>query len=87
QQPQADDRPARSVVHVVTYHPRRSLQSIPHVDQTWPTSDLAFALRADDVPDRVYLAPDGEDVPHTFSDGYIHITLPPVGAHTVVVIE
>ena len=77
----------RSVVHVVCYHPRRSLQSIPHVDQSWPTAGLAFSLRADDAPKRVYLAPDGEDVAFTFNDGYVHVTLPPVGSHTVVVIE
>jgi len=87
QQAQTDSHPARSVVHVVTYHPRRSLQTIPHVDQSWSTSGLAFALRTDDVPERVYLAPEGEDVPFTFSEGYVNVTLPPVGPHTVVVIE
>ncbi len=87
QQAQTDNRPTRSIVHVVCYHPRRSMQSIPHVDQSSPTSGLAFWLRADSPPDRVYLAPEDEELPYTFSDGYIHVTLPPVGAHTVVVIE
>jgi hypothetical protein len=86
-QAQADEQPERSVVHVVCYHPRRSLQSIPHVDQSWPTADLAFSLKADAAPKRVYIAPDGEAVAFTFNDGYVHVTLPPVGAHTVVVIE
>jgi hypothetical protein len=86
-QAQTDSHAARSVVHVVCYHPRRSMQSIPHVDQSWPTAGLAFALRADEVPKRVYLAPEIQDLPFTYSDGYVHISLPPVGAHTVVVIE
>ncbi len=86
-QSQTDSRPARSVVHVVCYHPRRSLQSIPHVDQSWPTAGLAFSLRADQSPKRVYLAPEDENLPFTFSEGYVHVTLPPVGAHTVVVVE
>ncbi len=77
----------RSVVHVVCYHPRRSLQSIPHVDQSWPTAGLAFSVRADAAPQRVYLAPEGENVPFVFNDGYVRVTLPPVGSHTVVVIE
>ncbi len=86
-QAQTDGHAARNVVHVVCYHPRRSMQSIPHVDQSWPTAGLAFALRADEAPKRVYLAPEIQDLPFTFSDGYVHISLPPVGAHTVVVIE
>ncbi|MBI1278094.1 MAG: hypothetical protein GC179_08200 [Anaerolineaceae bacterium] len=86
-QAQADGRPERSVVHVICYHPRRSLQAIPHVDQSWSTAGLAFSLKAETAPRRVYLAPEGEDVAFTFNDGYVHVTLPSVGSHTVVVVE
>ena len=86
-QPAAADHPARSVVHVTAYHPRRSLQTVPHADQCWPTSGLGFKLRIDTAPQRVYLAPEGTDLPYRLEDGYLRVGLPPVGAHAVVVIE
>jgi hypothetical protein len=82
------DHPARRVVHVVAFHPRRSSQPIPHVDQGWPTAGLSFKLRLDgEVPTRVYLAPGREELPFEVSDGYAKVNLPPVGVHTVVVLE
>jgi hypothetical protein len=87
-QPAAAGRPARRLVHIVAYHPRRSLQSIPHVDQSWPTAGLSFNVRSDDaLPARVYLAPGGEPLPFTAQGGYLHVELPPAGTHTVVVLE
>ncbi len=80
-------QPARQIVHVVAYHPRRSLQSIPHVDQSWPVSGLWFKVRRAQAPTRVYLAPDGQELPFELQDGYVKVSLPPAGAHTVVVIE
>ena len=81
------EQPTRRIVHVVAYHPRRSLQTIQHVDQSWPTSGLSFRLRSSEPPQRVYLAPEGQALNFDMQDGYIQVTLPPVGPHTVVVIE
>lgn len=87
-QPATPKRPARKVVHLIAYHPRRSLQSIQHVDQCWPTSGLSIQVRLDgSQPKRVYLAPEQHDLPFTVEENYLHIQLPPIGAHTVVVIE
>jgi hypothetical protein len=78
----------RRIVHVIAYHPRRSSQSINHVDQSWATSGLAVDVLAEGrAPAKVYLAPGGEPLPFSVKDGYIHIELPPAGPHTVVVIE
>jgi len=82
------NHPACRIVHLTAYHPRRSSQSIPHVDQSWTTSGLSVKVRSDDAPARrVYLAPRQEDLPFTEAGGYIKIDLPPIGAHVVVVIE
>jgi hypothetical protein len=87
-QPAAAEHPARKIVHVVAYHPRRSLQSIQHVDQCFPTAGLGMSVRLDGLtPASVYLAPEGQDLPYQVKDGYVEIDLPPVGAHAVVVIE
>jgi hypothetical protein len=87
-QPAADGHPARRVVHVVAYHPRRTLQSVPHVDQSWPTADLGVSVRLDGVmPERVYLAPDRTPLAFKVEGEYARIALPPVGVHSGIVLE
>ncbi len=83
----ADGQPERDVVHVVCYHPRRTAQAIVHVDQSALTAGLKFALQAEVAPRRVYLAPEGTSVPFTYMDRRVQVELPPVGVHTVVVLE
>jgi hypothetical protein len=78
----------RRIVHVVCYHPRRSSQSINHVDQSWATHGLAVDVLAEGrVPTKVYLAPDGQELPFELRGEYIHVELPDVGPHTVIVME
>jgi len=87
-QAQSPEHPQRKIVHVVAYHPRRSLQTIQHVDQCYPTSGMGLAVRLDGMlPGRVYLAPQGEPLEFEVKWDYVEITLPPVGAHSVVVVE
>lgn len=83
-----EEYPARQIVHVVTYHPRRSMQPVPHVDQSWITSDMSIkVLRQNGLPQRVYLAPDMQPLSFAQDGDYVQIDLPPVGTHTVIVIE
>jgi hypothetical protein len=78
----------RKIVHIVTYHPRRTLQPVPHVDQSWATAGLSMKVLSDEnVPQRVYLAPDLQTLDFVREGDYVRIDLPPVGPHTVVVLE
>jgi hypothetical protein len=95
-QPATAAHPARKILHVVAYHPRRSLQTIPHVDQSFPTAGLGVGIRLDGfTPTRAYLAPDGQSLEFHVEDGYVHVDLTlgapggvsPIGAHAVVVVE
>ena len=79
--------PDRAIVHLVAYHPRRTFQPIQHVDQAWHTSDIQVRVQVAAPPQRVYLAPDGVDVPFTVEGDRVAVHLPPIGAHTVLVIE
>ncbi len=81
------ERPRRDIVHVVAYHPRRTMQPIPHVDQSALTAGLGFALRREAAPTRVYLAPDETPIGFSYADGIVQVSLPPIGAHAVVVLE
>lgn len=87
-QPASSSHPVRTIVHLVAYHPRRSSQSIQHVDQCWTTNGLAVRVRWEGTrPTRVYLAPEGQALAFSVENGYVRVDLPPVGAHAVVVIE
>ena len=70
-QPAAVTRPERMVVHVVCYHPRRTMQPIVHVDQSALTAGLSFRFRSDSRPSRVYSAPDEQPLEYVFKDGHI----------------
>ncbi len=87
-QPAGEQHPDRRILHVVTYHPRRTMQPIQHVDQDWSTSSLSIKIHTEGKPpERVYIAPDRQPLTFTQEGEYIRIDLPPVGAHTVVVLE
>lgn len=86
-QPATTQHPARQVVHLAAYQPRRSLQPIAHVDQSWPVAGLGFRVRAEGAPQQVYLAPQGTALPFTVEDGYVKVDLPPVHTSAVVAIE
>ncbi len=87
-QPFGENQATRKIVHVVTYHPRRTLQPIQHVDQSWATAGLSVDVRVEEhTPERVYLAPDGQSLDFTRAGDYIHIDLPPLGTHSVIVLE
>jgi hypothetical protein len=87
-QQSSDDHPERRIVHLVSYHPRRTTQPIQHVDQSWDVSGLSVEVLSDGMPvERVYLALEGEALRFGTKDGYTRVDLPPVGAHTVIVLE
>jgi hypothetical protein len=84
----SDVRPERRILHLVSYHPRRTMQPIQHVDQAWSTSGLNVKVLSGEQEVRnAYLAPDGETLPLEKKDEYMSIDMPPIGAHAVVVLE
>jgi hypothetical protein len=88
EQPADDSHPERRVLHLVAYHPRRTMQPVQHVDQSWPTSGLEVEVLMDHgTPQSVYLGPENRPLDFEVVDGYARIALPPVGAHTTVIIE
>jgi hypothetical protein len=83
-----DGHPSRQIVHLTAYHPRRSMQSIPHADQSWLTAGLSVQVHLDgDTPQHAYLAPEKTALDLKIVDGYAEVSLPPIGAHAVIVIE
>ncbi len=83
-----DGQATRKLVHVVTYHPRRTLQPTQHVDQSGSTSGLSVKVLCEEqVPQHIYLAPDRQTLSFVREGAYVRIDLPPLGPHTVIVLE
>lgn len=87
-QPAGHGYPGRKILHLVAYHPRRTTQPVQHVDQSWETSGMGVEVLTDGKDlGRVYLAPDGAELDCDVEGDIVRFALPPVGAHTVVVME
>jgi hypothetical protein len=87
-QPGGHDRPPRSIVHLVAYHPRRTMQEVPHVDVSWPLSGARLGIRVGSGGvGRCYLAPEETVLPCSIEGNYAWLELPRLGTHTVLVVE
>jgi hypothetical protein len=67
--------------------PTRGITSIEVIEDLPPIADVAVALRMAAAPRRVYLAPQGQDIPFTYADGVVHCVVPRVECHQMVVAE
>ena len=56
------------------------------IEDTIPLYNIV-ELQLDKAPKRVYLAPQDEDLSHTYSDGVLKYTVPVVDIHQIVVID
>jgi len=79
--------PARTVVHLLYASPVKRGQGIEVIEDLLPISNVVVSLRVDAPPSRVYLAPQGSDLPFTVKDGVLHTMVPEVLCHQMVVVE
>ncbi len=79
--------PARTVVHLLYASPVKRGQGIEVIEDLLPLRNIEVSLRVDTPPTRVYLAPQGTDVPFTVADGVLHTVVPEMVCHQMVVVE
>ncbi|MDR3708659.1 MAG: beta-galactosidase trimerization domain-containing protein [Capsulimonadaceae bacterium] len=77
----------RTVVHVLYGSPVRRAANIEVIEDLIPILDTAIALRTPKRPSRVYLAPQGTDLPFTYESGTASTTVPKFECHQMVVFE
>lgn len=84
-----DDGVERYVINLVAFQPRRSPSPVPRVDEAGATAGVRLSLRPEPgfEPRQVRLEPDGTELDHRMVDGRLLVDLPPVGTHTVVVVQ
>jgi hypothetical protein len=89
QEARAGLNPRRDILHLTTYQARRvNNGTVPHVDQGADVAGVELVVSTPTTGfTRAYIAPTGEEITHTVEDHGIRLTLPPIGRHTLVVLE
>ncbi len=77
----------RLVCHLLYYTPQRRASRIDIVEDVVPLYRVTLAVRAGFAPQRVYLAPQDEDLPFRQEGAYVTCEVPEVRGHQMVVIE
>lgn len=78
---------SRLVNHLLYAVPRRRGDGVEIIEDIQPVYGTQCALRLDKEPQRVYLAPQGEDLSYDFGDGVLRYTVDHFSCHAMVVIE
>jgi hypothetical protein len=77
----------RTVLHLLHYIPERRGLEFDTIEDVIPLYNVGVRFRAATAPARVYLAPQGEALEHVYEDGYVHVTVPRVMGHQMVVAD
>ena len=77
----------RDVVHLLFAHTTVRGKNVEVIEDAVPLYDVPVCLKRDKAPARVYLAPQGEDIPFVYEDGRVKFTVPKVLLHQMVALE
>jgi hypothetical protein len=77
----------RTIVHLLFYTPERRAQNLDLVEDIIPLYNVPLALRLEQAPRRVYLAPEQTNLSFAYSYGYASVTVPEIRGHAMVVFE
>lgn len=86
-QPKSGSRPARTIVHLLYYPVERRTSSLDLVEDVVPLFDVPVSLKHPGKPRRVYLAPEGADLPFDHRAGRVDVTVPRMDGHAMIVVE
>lgn len=77
----------RYIVHLVNYHPQRRANHVEVIEEVIPLYNVQIRLRLPGVPQRVYLAPEEEQLSFTYEKGVVTCTIPEIREHAMVIFE
>jgi len=77
----------RRVVHILHYPAERRAADLDIVEDVIPLRDVALALRTEQVPKQIFLAPQRHILKFDHRQGYAHVIVPEVNGHQMIVFE
>jgi hypothetical protein len=75
------------ILHVLHYIPQKKSRELDIVDVKIPLHDIKVKLQCQKQPSRIYTAPDLEELPYIYAEGYVSFTIPRINGHVMIVIE
>ena len=66
---------------------RAPAEETPAAEELDVQKAVVESLAADKAPEKVYLAPSGEEIPFSYENGRVEISVPSVLLHQMVVVE
>lgn len=77
----------RLIVHLLYYLAERRARDLDLIEDIVPLSNLALSLKLRRKPQTVYLAPQQVELPFEYYNGRLHLTLPQLSGHAMIVVE
>jgi hypothetical protein len=78
----------RQIIHIVNYHAsRRAPSHVEVLEAPVPLRDVQVQVRRSEPTSRVFLAHSGAALSYTVTGDVVHVTVPRVDAHAMVVLE
>ncbi len=86
-QPLPHSEGSRTIVHLLHYIPERRGLEFDTIEDVIPLHNIELSFRTPTAPGRVYLAPQGDELSFTYEDDRVHVVVPSVIGHQMVVAE
>jgi hypothetical protein len=77
----------RVIVHLLYYAAERRARDLDLVEDIVPLHNLALSLRLGKQPQNVYLAPERQPLAFEYHSGRVHLNLPRLEGHAMIVVE
>ena len=77
----------RKIVHLLFAHTTVRGRNIEVIEDAVPLYNVAVSLKTDKAPGKVYLAPQGEEIPFSYENGCVSFTVPEVVLHQMIAVE
>ena len=77
----------RHIVHLLFAHTTNRGKGIEVIEDAVPLNDVNVSVKLDKKPKRVYLAPEGKDIPFVWDQACANFTVPKFVLHQMIAIE
>jgi hypothetical protein len=81
------EQPKRRIVHLLNYIPERRAPDLDIVEDVIPLSNVKLRFRMDQIPQKVYLAPQRKNIDFSYANGYVVTVVPTLIGHQMIVFE
>ena len=75
------------IVHLLSFCPERRAENLDIVEDAFPIVKMPISIKTDRPVQRVFLAPDEQDLSYEYQDGYVHTNVTVLDGHKMLVLK